>query len=651
MIKKIFLPTILLILIYWFWISPEFKIISAWVAIFLFWMVFLEQWFKVFTWGTLEKILHNSTNKTWKSLMFGFTSAAVMQSSSLVSLLTISFLSAELITLIQWIWIIFWANVWTTTWAWLIAWFWMKINISLYAMPMLVFWIILSFQKAKALKWFWSILAWLGFLFLWIHYMKEGFDAFQNSFQLIDYALEWLIWIFVFVWLWIVATVIMQSSHATIILIIAALATGQVTYENALALVIGANIGTTITAILWSLTSNVDGKRLALVAVLFNVITWIIFIMFLPFISEFVNYLWNIIWISSDNYTLKLALFHTLFSVVWLVVIIPFINNIANLVVKLFPDNSNQNINKPIYLNNSVLDFPDTALISLVKETKNLYIKSTELILEWLWLTVDDILTIDKKEELTKKIKILEVEDIEKLYKTKIKNLYSEILDFISNAQADNYKKYYNNFYKLKSVNIKIIENIKYLQYLQKNFLKYTKSTNSNIKEEYQKLIFETVELIKIIYKLSEVDEEHEKLMLLSEIELNINKNDTENNKNIDNLIRNNLITNQMASSLINDSYYKNQISKNLLEISQIIFNNKISEDVSQKESLKDKKLENLFSNTFWLSNKKLDKSLKKLLNKKNNLEQKLKKVKSMIDKKEIAYQIEIINYTLEKYR
>jgi len=171
MFKKFFLPAIILILIYGFWVSPEFKEISAWVAIFLFGMMFLEQGFKAFTWGTLEKILQKSTNKTWKSLLFGFSSATIMQSSSLVSLLTISFLSAELITLVQWIWILFWANIGTTTWAWLIAAFGMKINLSVYAMPMLVFWILFFFQKTKIFKWLGSILAGLWFLFFRIFFL------------------------------------------------------------------------------------------------------------------------------------------------------------------------------------------------------------------------------------------------------------------------------------------------------------------------------------------------------------------------------------------------------------------------------------------------------------------------------------------------
>ncbi|MCK5665297.1 MAG: Na/Pi symporter, partial [Thiotrichaceae bacterium] len=178
MIKKIFLPTILFVLAYGFWVSPDFKEISAGVAVFLFGMLFLEQGFNAFTGGLLEKILQKTTDKLWKSISFGVVSTTLMQSSSLVSVITISFLSAGLISLAAGIGIIFGANLGTTTGAWLIAGFGLKVKISAYAMPMLVFGIILVFQKSKHLSGIGYILAGLGFLFLGIHHMKEGFEAF-----------------------------------------------------------------------------------------------------------------------------------------------------------------------------------------------------------------------------------------------------------------------------------------------------------------------------------------------------------------------------------------------------------------------------------------------------------------------------------------
>jgi len=90
MLKKLILPLILIVLAYGFWLSPDFKIVAFGVAVFLFGMLSLERGFKIFTGGILEKFLQMFTDKLWKSLSFGAISTTFMQSSSLVSVITIS---------------------------------------------------------------------------------------------------------------------------------------------------------------------------------------------------------------------------------------------------------------------------------------------------------------------------------------------------------------------------------------------------------------------------------------------------------------------------------------------------------------------------------------------------------------------------------
>ena len=115
----------------------------------LFGMLFLEQGFRAFTGGSLERLLSKTTDRLWKSISFGVVATSIVQSSSLVSVITISFLSAELIALKSGLGIIFGANIGTTTGAWLIAGLGLKVNISAYAMPMLVFGVILVFQTSS----------------------------------------------------------------------------------------------------------------------------------------------------------------------------------------------------------------------------------------------------------------------------------------------------------------------------------------------------------------------------------------------------------------------------------------------------------------------------------------------------------------------
>lgn len=648
--NRLFFIAILAVLSYGFWISPDFKDISAWVAIFLFWMMFLQQWFKAFTWWTLEKVLQKSTNKTWKSMLFWFVASSTMQSSSLVAVLTISFLSAELITLIQSLWIILWSNIWTTTWAWLIAGFWMKVNIWAYAMPMIVFWLIFSFRKEQVMKWMWNILAWLWFLFLWIHYMKIWFESFQSSINLIDFAMTWFVWVLIYVLIWMIATIVMQSSHATIILVIAALATWQVTYENALALVIWANIGTTITAVIWSITANVNWKRLALADVMFKSITGVLFIVFIFQITWVVDIIANFLGIWAENYTLKLAIFHTLFNVVWAIFIVPILPKLIKFITKVFPDKKeNQNVYTNKYLNEAVFEFPDTAIISLIKETRHLYQNTISVVLESLWLNKEDIKSWYNFEDIKDKINILEAEEIDDLYNRKIKFLYSEIINYSTIAQSNNSEKYYNNFYDIKLANRNLAEVIKAIKHMQKNLKKYLKSKNSEIKKQYEKILLDLFELLQLIQELSDSTKNEEKLLTIAKIEKSLKKNDIIANWEIDRLIRKNLITNEMATSLMNDSYYKNEIFDDLLEVSQIIFNEDISDEVTQLK--KTKKIKNWFNESFGLSEKKLEKSLLKLKRKKSNLKQKLKKIEDNLDRNKILQEIENIEFVIKKYK
>ena len=152
MLKRIFLPSILIVLGYGFWVSPDFKEISAGVAIFLFGMIALEEGFKAFSGGTLEKILQRSTDKLYKSIGFGFITTALMQSSSLVSVLTISFLGAGLIGLTQGVGIILGANIGTTTGAWLMAGFGLKSKDLFLCYAYACVWCHTHLSKSKVVK-------------------------------------------------------------------------------------------------------------------------------------------------------------------------------------------------------------------------------------------------------------------------------------------------------------------------------------------------------------------------------------------------------------------------------------------------------------------------------------------------------------------
>ena len=579
--KNIFLPIILIILTYGFWYSPNFKEVAAGIAIFLFGMLSLEQGFKSFSGGLLEKILKNSTDKLYKSIGFGIVSTSIMQSSSLVSVLTISFLGAGLIGLSQGIGIVFGANLGTTTGAWLVAGYGLKVNIASYAMPMLVFGIIFIFQKSTSLKGIGYILTGLGFLFLGIHYMKDGFEAFKSTIDLSTYSIDGFKGLFVFALIGVFATVVMQSSHATLVLIITALAAGQISYENALALAIGANVGTTITAIIGAMSSNIDGKRLAAAHLIFNLITALIAITFIYQIIYLVDISAAWLSIANDDYTLKLAIFHTIFNTIGVVVMIPFINRLVTFLEKTIqPTISKDEIgfDNVRYLNDSVLAFPESAMAAITRETKHLYDNTFEIIAHGLNLKRSKIVSSMELEEVIKEKYSKKYINIEDFYLHKIKDIYGEIIDFSAKAQADMSPEGVEELYNLKLANRDMVEAIKNTKHLQKNIVNYAAHPNKYIKEEYTRIKMSLAGLLRNINIIATTDEEDIIVLLLSKIRLNTQKNDIISNGELDNLIRNRLITNQMATSLMNDSVYAYNIRSKLCNMAEILFVDKSSD-------------------------------------------------------------------------
>jgi phosphate:Na+ symporter len=580
MLRKMLLPIIFIILSYGFWISPEFKTIAAGVAIFLFGMVALEEGFKAFSGGTLEKILEKSTDKLYKSIGFGIVTTAIMQSSSLVSVLTISFLGAGLIGLYQGIGIILGANIGTTTGAWLMAGFGLKVKISAYAMPMLVFGVILLFQKAKSFKGIGYILVGLGFLFLGIHYMKEGFEIFKNSVDLASYSVPGLKGIFIFIGIGILATIVMQSSHATIVLIIAALSVGQITYENSLALTIGANIGTTITAIIGSLSSNIDGKRLAGAHFIFNLTTGFIAIFIMPEIIQLVSYISDFVGIANDNYTLKLAVFDTLFKVMGVIMFIPLVNKLVVLLEKIFkskqfPTKLDEEVEGVKYLNESVLELPETAIIAITKEIKHLYDVAFKIIANGILLKKKNILSSMSIDDVIKDEHNLKDMSVKHEYTLKVKEISGEILHYATQAQNSMSAEEIEKIYRLKLANKYLVSAIKATRHLEKNIKFYTKSKNEYIKEQYNIIRKNLVKLLRLIDTIDVMQDSDQIATLLSKAKLNTKKYDIITNGTADDLIRQGLITNQMAVSLMNDSTYAYEISKNLINMAEEMFMNR----------------------------------------------------------------------------
>jgi len=569
---KVLLLIVIPLLSYGFWLSDAFKGIAAGVSIFLFGMLSLEQGFKAFTGGVLERILQKTTDTAWKSFGFGFLSAALMQSSGLVSVLTISFLSAGLLDLVAGIGIIFGSNLGTTTGAWLIAGLGLKVNIATYAMPLLVFGVLCVFQSGKQLKGIGYVLTGLGFLLLGIHYMKESFEAFENTINLAEYAMPGVKGLLVYTAVGIIATIIMQSSHATMLLTITAVSVHQITYDNALALVIGANIGTTVTAIIASFGANIQGKRLAGSHLFINLFTGIFVLFFIKQFGIAVDIISANLGIAVSDNAMKLATFHSLFNLAGIVLFFPFINQQILLLERIFIE-KRPAIFKPKYLDSSAMDFPETVVESVRLESIHLYENAIHIILRTFGLRKSDLQKNDSLKQLIERNNHPIEYDIDASYEKRIKGIYSAIIAFISRAGFTWEMAQSSKLSWLREANKHIVEAIKDTKHLQKNWTRFRTSNNQATINEYNKIAYQIVFHIQQIENFRhEIESNELPLLSLDTLKATIKNDDMQMNRAIETLIREQKITPETGSSLINDAAYMRNIKKNLLKAAETLF-------------------------------------------------------------------------------
>ncbi|MCM0613002.1 Na/Pi cotransporter family protein [Marinobacter sediminum] len=560
--RQLVLAGILGLLAFALWSSPEFKQIAAGVAIFLFGMLSLENGFRRFTGGFLERVLRRTTDTIPKSLGFGIVSTAIMQSSSLVSVITISFLSAGLLPLLTGIGIIFGANLGTTTGAWLFATIGMKMSLSAFALPMLVFGVVLNFQRSQVLKAVGAILAGLGFLFLGIDFMKEGFESYQSAFDLREYAMTGVTGLLVYTGLGILATVVMQSSHATLALTLAGLATGQITYENALALAIGANIGTTVTALIGGLGANIAGKRLAGAHLLFNMATAAIALVLIEPLRWSVDSLSALMSIAEDDYTVKLAVFHTLFNCLGVAVMLPLISQMARALERWLPEREEEAMAQPKYLNAAAMDSPDSANAAVRREVWHLFDQAFVILAHGLHLHREKIRNCDDLEWMINHSRERIDIDIDLVYGQRVKRLYNAILDFISGRMTRmSPASSTESLYRLQHAAAEMVEAIKHVKHLRKNLTTYMVADNAAIRSEYNDLRLRVAMVLREAHRFYEgkFDDASTAILELDEIAVRARVDRESMVARVTKLLGAKRIDSAMATSLLNDSAYASE--------------------------------------------------------------------------------------------
>jgi phosphate:Na+ symporter len=339
------------------------------VGLFLLGMGLMTDGLKLAAGPALERILANSTKTRLRGLASGVMVTALVQSSSAVTVAAIGFVNAGLLNLSQAVWVLFGANVGTTMTGWLVALVGLKFKIEALALPLIGTGMILRLtgenNRRGALG---TALAGFGVLFLGIDMLKETFTGLSTDFRLPegDGALDVLTQVLI----GIVLTVLMQSSSAALAIALTAAQGGLLTPQGAAAVVIGANIGTTVTALIAAIGATPNAKRAAAAHILFNLLTGSVALLLLPWLIGLLGTLREALDLDASP-AAKLALFHTVFNVLGILLIWPLAARMTRFLEARF-HRAEDDEARPRYLDKTVLAVPVLALDALEREVRHL---------------------------------------------------------------------------------------------------------------------------------------------------------------------------------------------------------------------------------------------------------------------------------------
>lgn len=343
------------------------------LALFLYGMKTMSEGLEKFAGDRLRSILAAMTRNRLMGVLTGILITALIQSSSATTVMVVSFVNAGLMTLVQSIGVIMGANIGTTVTAWIISAVGFKVNIAAFAIPLLAVGMPLMFSKKGNRKSIGEFVFGFSFLFMGLSFLQESATA-MNIGDIVARMLagvpqDSFLTILLFVFVGTVVTMIVQASAATmaITLMLFGMNIPGFGFEQAAALAMGQNIGTTITAFMASLTANTQARRAALAHMFFNVFgVVVVLIFFYPScraVSWFVE-----TFMGGGNDLFKLSAFHTAFNIVNTLLLIGFVKEIEKLVCRLLPMKEQDNERRLKFISGGLLSTAELSILEAEKE-------------------------------------------------------------------------------------------------------------------------------------------------------------------------------------------------------------------------------------------------------------------------------------------
>lgn len=346
------------------------------LGLFLYGMKIMSEGLQKFAGDSLRRFLTAMTTNRVTGVLTGVLITALIQSSSATTVMVVSFVNAGLLTLTQSIGVIMGANIGTTVTAWLISALGFKVDIAAFSLPLLAFGIPLLFSGKSSRKSVGEFIFGFSFLFMGLQALKANAPDLGANPEMLafvqNYADMGFFSIILFLFIGAILTMIVQASAATMAITLIMCANGWIDYQLGVALVLGENIGTTITANLAALTGNTQARRAALAHLAFNIfgVFWVL-ILFYPFTNAVSWFVTNVMRISDPSVAVsfKLAAFHTAFNISNTFVMIWFVGLIEKTVCFLIKGKKDEDEEYRLrYITGGMLSTAELSILQARKE-------------------------------------------------------------------------------------------------------------------------------------------------------------------------------------------------------------------------------------------------------------------------------------------
>ena len=340
------------------------------LGLFLLGMWLITEGLRVAAGRSLERLLSSWTSSRVRGLVSGTVLTAVVQSSSAVTVAALGFVNTGLLRFERAVWVIFGSNVGTTLTAWLVALVGFKFKVDLLALPLIGVGALLRvFAPVDRYRNLGMALAGFGILFMGIQTLSGGFDSLGQQVSLDSGKHSLLLMVLI----GMLMTTLMQSSSASMAVVLTALAGGLVSFHDAAAVVIGANVGTTSTALIATLGATSNARRLAVAHVLFNVLTGVVALLLLAPLLILVQWMAGGLSLANDA-TSQLALFHTTFNLLGIALMWPLEPRLSAFLLTRFRERQSSAAALQ-FLDRNVATMPEAAVTAMLRELERVIVQ------------------------------------------------------------------------------------------------------------------------------------------------------------------------------------------------------------------------------------------------------------------------------------